>query len=179
MQADFGKNYFELFGLPESFELDLRQLEARYRALQRRFHPDRHASGGDAERRLAVQWAALINEAFRTLKDPLLRGRYLLGRAGVPVDDETDTRMDPEFLMEQMTLREAVAEARAADDPGAALAALEADVASRLAAVTGALGAHLAAGDEPALAAARQRIREMQFLYKLRDEIAALEDNLA
>ena len=179
MQADPGNNYFALFGLPESFELDASELEARYRALQRRFHPDRHAGGSDADRRLAVQRAALVNEAFRTLKDPLLRGRYLLERSGVRVDDETDTRMDPEFLMEQMTLREAVAEARAADDPGAALAALGADVARRLAAATRALGTHLAAGGARELAAARERVREMQFLYKLRDEIAALEDNLA
>ena len=177
MQAGTGENFFELFGLPASFDLDRRALEARYRELQRRFHPDRYAGAPDAERRLAVQMAARINEGLRVLRDPLARGRHLLELAGVSLGDETDTRMDPAFLMEQMELREAVAEARAAADPAAAAAGLADRVRGRLEAVTAALGQALAAGGPEDLEAARDRLRQMQFLYKLRDEIDALEDN--
>ncbi|HKJ76321.1 MAG TPA: Fe-S protein assembly co-chaperone HscB, partial [Gammaproteobacteria bacterium] len=76
MQADFSQNYFELFGLPEGFEVDSETLSLRYRDLQRALHPDRFAGASDRERRLSVQQTARVNEAYRTLKDPLARARY-------------------------------------------------------------------------------------------------------
>ena len=69
-----------------------------YRALQRTVHPDRHAASDDATRRLALQAAARVNEAYRTLGDPVERARYLLGLRGVDAFDETDTSLDVDFL---------------------------------------------------------------------------------
>jgi molecular chaperone HscB len=107
-----GKDHFELFGLPRRFALDWSQLEHLFRDLQARVHPDKHAHLGDAERRAAMQWATQVNEAFQTLRDPLKRGRYLLHLAGHDPEIETNTAMPAEFLMEQMELREGVAEAQ-------------------------------------------------------------------
>ena len=70
---DFSKNYFELFGLPVGYIVDAKALAERYRELQRIVHPDRFANASDQERRLSVQGAALINEAYETLKDPIAR----------------------------------------------------------------------------------------------------------
>ena len=69
------QEYFSLFGLPERFVIDLVELEAAYRRVQAQVHPDRFAHRPENERRVAMQWATLANEAFRTLKNPVLRAR--------------------------------------------------------------------------------------------------------
>ncbi len=113
---DFNADNFALFELPRTFRLDGAVLDKRYRELLSLIHPDRFANASDVERRLSMQWATRVNEAYLTLKKPLLRGRYLLELVGHRVDDENNSVMPPEFLMEQMEWREAVAEARQACD---------------------------------------------------------------
>src|SRR6185369_5500679 len=90
--------------------------EHGYRDLQGRVHPDRFAASTEAERRVAMQWAALANEAYRTLRDPLERARYLLQLKGFDTGEESNTSMPTDFLMQQMEWREAAAEARAERD---------------------------------------------------------------
>lgn len=124
---NFADDYFTLFGLPRAQALDLESLEKCFRAVQSNVHPDKHAHAADADRRLAMQWATRVNEAFQTLKSPGKRARYLLHLLGHDPQIESNTAMPAEFLMNQMELREAVMEARAAADE----AALEA-VRSRL-----------------------------------------------
>ena len=101
--ANLSDDFFVLFDLPVSFDVDLGALAERYREAQRAVHPDKFANASEAERRLSVQMAARVNEAHRVLKDPLARGRYLLELRGVDLDD-MDTRFDGAFLMEQMEL---------------------------------------------------------------------------
>ncbi len=175
MQADLGKNYFELFGLTSAFEVDLADLAARYRELQRRFHPDRFASASEQERRLSVQLTAQVNVAFQTLKDPVARARYLLGLQGVDTGEDTDTTMDTGFLMEQMELRESLAEARAAPDRHARLESLRQRVDEDFAARTDLLRTRFTENSETARRQARNLVREMQFLQKLALEVEELE----
>jgi molecular chaperone HscB len=175
MQADLGKNYFELFGLPVSYDIDLTDLSSRYRELQRRFHPDRYAAAPESERRLSVQMTAQINAAYQTLRDRVARGRYLLGLKGVLTNEETDTRMDPAFLMEQMELRELLDDAREASDREARCAVLQERVDALLDSKTALLQQNISMGTEPALQTARGLVREMQFLQKLTHEIEMLD----
>ncbi len=112
--VDLNADFFSLFELPRFFRLNVAELEARFREIQGQVHPDRFARAGDAERRLSMQWATRANEAYQTLKKPLERARYLLHLSGHDVRAESNTAMAPEFLMEQMEWREAVAEARGA-----------------------------------------------------------------
>jgi molecular chaperone HscB len=172
MQAERPKNYFELFGLAERFDLDPDELTARYRELQRRFHPDRYANRPDSERRHALQLAATINEAFQTLKEPLARGRYLLKLRGVDTDAETGAVLDSVFLAEQMELREALAEAGAAADRSERLAGLTHTVEDRFAARCEELRRCLAADGQAERAVTV--VHEMQFLAKLRRELAEM-----
>jgi molecular chaperone HscB len=116
MVPDFSQDYFALFGLPRAYRIDMAQLDRAYHAMQGKVHPDRHAHLSETERRLSMQWATRVNEAYRTLKQPLPRAHYLLRLAGAESDHESNTAMTPAFLMEQMEWREAVAEARAAGD---------------------------------------------------------------
>jgi molecular chaperone HscB len=83
-------------------------LEKAYRDIQSRVHPDRFASAGDAERRASLQWTTRVNEAYRTLKDPVLRAKHILDLQGVDVAFETNTAMPVEFLTQQLEFRESL-----------------------------------------------------------------------
>jgi molecular chaperone HscB len=111
LNRGLAQNHFELFGLPLAYAVDPVRLEQGYRDLQTQVHPDRFASGSDAERRVAMQWATRANEAYRALRDPLERARYLLHLKG-----DSNTAMPADFLMQQMEWRESVAEAHTARD---------------------------------------------------------------
>ncbi|HWV92129.1 MAG TPA: Fe-S protein assembly co-chaperone HscB [Burkholderiales bacterium] len=106
------QNHFELFGLVPAFAVEGEALERSYREIQSKVHPDRFAHAGDAERRASLQWTTRVNEAYRTLKDPVQRAKHLLELHGVDVAFETNTAMPPEFLMQQMELRESLEEAK-------------------------------------------------------------------
>jgi molecular chaperone HscB len=178
MAHDWDKNYFELFGLPVGFTVDGAALAERYRSLQRQVHPDKFAAASSQERRLSMQLTTLVNEAYQTLRDPVRRGRYLLGLKGLATHDETDTRMDPAFLMEQMELRESLDEARGREDAHKRLAELANDIEQRFARKQDEFArcweGQLAEADR-----ARQVVREMQFLDKLLNEIREREGELA
>jgi molecular chaperone HscB len=183
MAADFSTSYFQLFGLPRTFGIDAAQLDSRYRELQRIVHPDRYASASDQERRLAMQQATRINEGYQTLKDPLKRGRYLLELGGFIFSDQHHTTRDPEFLMRQMELREALGAVRTADDPLAALAGLIDGIATDFAALAGELQSRFTGDDCSDPQAAADILMKMQFFRRLQEEAqeleAALEDELA
>ena len=110
------QNHFELFGLSATFALDKEVLEKAYREIQSQVHPDRFAHAGDAERRASLQWTTRVNEAYRTLKDPVQRGRHLLDLHGVDVAFETNTQMPSDFLLQQLELREELESATGSKD---------------------------------------------------------------
>jgi molecular chaperone HscB len=165
---DFARNHFELFGLPARYALDTAALDDAYRALQRTVHPDRHATADDASRRLSLQAAARVNEAYRTLGDPVERARDLLGLRGVDAFDETDTSLDVDFLERQLERRERAAEALDARDEGA-LDALLRVVRGDAKALEAKLGDLLDA--QAPSSAARARVRELKFLDKLAGDL--------
>jgi len=179
MQAAPGKNHFELFGLAATFDVDADDLAARYRELQRRVHPDKFASASDHERRLSMQMTVLINEAFQTLKDPVRRSGYLLSLRGVDIGEESDTAMDPGFLMEQMEWRENLDELRQAENPHKELAELANRIERRMQEKIGEFRRAFTENTPAADARARSIVREMQFLQKMRREIDNLEEELA
>lgn len=99
-------NYFELFRIPQSFDVDLKTLEKHYLEILSKVHPDTAVQLTDTERRLTLQWATLTNEAYQTLKRPLERAHYLLRLMGIQTQEDDNTAMPKEFLLEQMEWRE-------------------------------------------------------------------------
>jgi len=112
----FRKNHFDLFGLPARQGIEELELERVYQDVQSRVHPDKHAHLGEAERRLAMQWATRANEAYLTLKSPLKRAEYLLRLAGHDPEIERNTAMPADFLMQQLEWRESVEQAHQVGD---------------------------------------------------------------
>ena len=165
MAAD---DHFSLFGLPARYALDDAALEQAWRTVAARVHPDRFATASAPERRVAMQWAARANEAYRQLRDPLLRARYLCEQAGIDLQTESNTAMDAAFLMQQMEWREMLDDAR--HDPKVA-AALEAELSEARAHLRATLTDLL--DEKRDYAAAGVRVREWMFIEKIAQELAA------
>jgi len=178
MQIDSTRNYFELFGLPAGFEIDVQALTERYRDLQRSVHPDRFTNATDRERRLSMQQASLINEAYQSLKEPLKRARYLLSLNGVDINDESNTIMDTTFLMQQMELRETLEEIGSQPDPMVALEDFAAEVGSMIRDLISQLSTCFDDNSESALNKAHGLSLQLQFLYRLREEVEEHEEAL-
>lgn len=106
--------YFTLFQLEPAFDIDAESLEQTYRALAARFHPDKFASSSAFEQKQAVMMSSTINDAYRTLRNPIDRAAYLLKTLGIDADAPEHTSFAPEFLMQQMEWRETLMDAQMA-----------------------------------------------------------------
>ncbi len=168
MIPDFSRDHFELLGVPVKYAVDPARLESGFRDLQSQVHPDRFASATEAERRVAMQWATRANEAFRTLRDPIARARYLLQLKGYDTEEETNTAMPPDFLMQQMEWREAAAHARAPLDTSQ-LERLRSDIAKARTDMLRVLERALDA--DANYVAGCSLVRKLRFLEKLEEEI--------
>ena len=109
------EDYFALFQIKPQFKMDRQALESAYLTVQKQVHPDLHAGGSDAEKRVSMQMATLANTAYRTLAHPIQRGLYICAQQGIDPQLETNTAMPTAFLMQQMEWRETLDELR--DDP--------------------------------------------------------------
>ena len=170
---DFQQNYFRLFALAPSYRIDTAQLEKQYRAAQALVHPDKSAHLPDAEQRLSMQRATLVNEAHGTLRNPIRRARYLLSLYGVDIQEENNTMMPQDFLLAQLEWREAVIEAQQARD----VSALE-KLETRMKHETREIESQLAVkiDTEKDYAAAAGLVRKLRFMEKLAEEIHAAYD---
>ena len=166
------QNYFELFDLPQQFSIDLTQLDQVFRKVQSQVHPDKFVQSGDAEKRVAMQWATRANEAYQTLKKPLKRARYLCELEGVDLQTESNTSMPAAFLMQQMEWRENFDDAKKSSDTNA-MALLEHEVTLALKSQIENLSTLFAQKD---FLTAAQEIRACLFLEKFIEDIAAAED---
>ncbi len=165
-------NHFALFQMPVSFDIDAGQLDAAFRELQGRVHPDRFAAASDAEKRVAMQWATRANEAYQTLKHPLKRAAYLCELNGVDLGIESNTAMPPAFLMQQMEWREALDEARE-DKDVSALETLERELAEARRERLAQIGGLFSAGDYEAAGA---QVRQLMFLEKFGEDVGRAFD---
>lgn len=125
-------DYFTFFDLPRKLTLDTSDLQKRFYTLSRRLHPDRFADRSAAEQEAALAQSSLLNDAYRTLKDPILRTQYLLTLEGVQLEEQSKAATDaartsgeqkkqivpPELLEEVFELNMQLAEMRAAKQMG-------------------------------------------------------------
>ena len=103
-------NYFDFFGLPHKLNLDSKDLESRFYALSKQWHPDRFARGGPEQRRISENATATLNDGYRTLKEPVLRAEYLLKQRGFDVEGQKSSNVPPELLEEVFELNMALEE---------------------------------------------------------------------
>ena len=167
---------FQMLGVERRFDLDLAVLEKTHRELSRALHPDRYAQTGASERRAALEKAASVNEAWRTVRDPIRRAEALFRVHGIVVGEDKEPKATPAFLMEVLEEREALADARAAKDltkvraVGEKMAARAKDIEQKLAAGFG------SAADTAAIAALVPLLGELRFYKRFLDEVSAIEE---
>ena len=173
--SDFQQNFFVLFGLPVRYQLDNALLDQHYHTLQAQVHPDKFSHLSEAERRVSMQWATRVNEAYQALRNPVDRARYLLSLHGVDTEEETNTAMPADFLMQQLEWREAIDEAQQVHDSGL-LATLEARLQHEVRELEARLGREI--DGEKNYSAAAADVRKLKFMEKLTEEIASAFDTL-
>ena len=172
---DFSSNFFDIFSIPVAWDIDINGLGIRYRALQQEFHPDRYATKTDVEKRLAVQSASLINQAFDTLKSPLKRAQYLLELNSVDANQEAHITTDAGFLMQQIELREALSGVSEKQDPWVELKRLTEEIEKTYRQLQSEFQHFFPTAS---LNLAFNPVAKMQFFAKLLTEIEHLEDEL-
>lgn len=171
-------NYFRLFGLTKSFDIDLDLLKERYRKLQHAVHPDKFANSTDSERRISVQQSSFVNQAYQTLLQPLARAKYLLELSGIDLSADTDTSMAPDFLMQQMELRELLEAVDSSQDPFAELIKIGETIDSKITSLLTKIAQAFRDAQSTDISQARDLVRRLQFLSKLQTEILEKEERL-
>ncbi len=168
MLPDFKSTHFELFGLPERFELDGAQLDAAYRHLQVQVHPDKFAHLPESEQRVSMQWSTRVNEAYQALKTPLNRAIYLLTLHGINALAPENTQLSMTFLMQQIEWREGIQSAQNAGDLPA-LQTIERELNQAEKMTVARLAEEMDGGKQWSVAA--QTVRQLKFINKIHEEI--------
>lgn len=109
-------DYYALLGVPRGLNVSLDELQTRYYALSRQLHPDRFMQKPEAERQRALDMSSALNDAYRTLKDPIKRAQYLLSQEGFDIGEQRSKDVPPELLEEVFELNMALEEMRSGDD---------------------------------------------------------------
>lgn len=169
---DLTSHYFDIFGLPKSYQVDKQLLRERYLTLQKKLHPDQYVSKLAHEQRLAVQSTATINQAYGVLVSPVKRAQYLLELSGIDLENVST---DSDFLMEQMRLRERLDTAPQTADPLAKLSEIERQLDSDFVALE---AAYVAAYDGGNFEKASEVVVKMQYMVKLLDTLDDLHESV-
>jgi len=171
-------NYFQLFNIETSFDVDLQLLSSSYQTLQKAVHPDKFAHSSEQDQRLAVQKSAQINDAYQTLKDPLQRAAYMLVQRGVDMPNEQHSFQDTSFLMRQMELREMLEDVRHSGDVDAALLEVQSVLSTEYLALSQQMRVQISENNAASNSAACDNLRKLKFYQKLNVEVDRLEDSL-
>jgi molecular chaperone HscB len=162
---------FDLLGLPRQFDLDGAALDRAWRDRSRQVHPDRFARADVKDRMRALQAATALNDAHKTLRDPVKRAEYLLELSGQTVAD--GDRVDQGFLMEILELREALLDAKLAGETER-LAAMKADMQARydatMASIARLFAEHERTGDAGRLAEVKRELVALRYFRRFLDE---------
>ena len=172
MQID-NKNYFELFDLPETYDLDVDRLTAQYHMLQLNYHPDRYSSASEKEKMSAQVSSSYINDAYETLNSPLKRAAYILAIKGKDTEKVDQSDLSMEVLIEQMELRESLSDLPKDETALQALEELKSSVQGKVNVKQGKFAKEIESDE---LSAAKKTFHELQFFSKLLAEIEEGEE---
>ena len=110
------RDFFEFFDLPRNLSIDTKDLEKRFYALSRKWHPDLFARKSEAEREESLEATAVLNDGYRTLREPIARALYLLKQEGFDVAEQGSKDVPTDLLEEVFELNMAVEELQDGDE---------------------------------------------------------------
>jgi molecular chaperone HscB len=108
-------DYFSYLGLKKQLNLDIDDLEKRFYEMSRKYHPDYHTNGDEIEKEISEERTSFLNSAYKILRDPIQRAKYLLQLEWGEIPKE-DKKVPPELLMEIMELQEKLQEEKIEED---------------------------------------------------------------
>ncbi len=108
--------FFTFFGIPERLSIDNADLQKRFYDLSRQFHPDRFTRNSERERQYSLEATAILNDGYRTLRDPVKRAEYVLKQHGLDIGEQRSKNVPPELLEEVFELNMALEEMREGDE---------------------------------------------------------------
>ena len=168
-------NPFQIFDLPVDFQLDEKALNIRYLELQKALHPDNFVSSSALEQRVAMQKSTEVNDALKTLKDPILRAEAIIAlNTGEQIDLEQKSTQDVAFLMQQLQWREQLEELEDQKDEKA-LNAFVKEIKQETQSLLTALSESLTSQQ---WMKASQQCDKLRFTRKLSEEIERVEERL-
>jgi molecular chaperone HscB len=126
LQLPQGVDYFALFEMPRQLWIDRSSLEQKFLQLSWKLHPDKFVNASEQERELSLRRSSELNDAYRTLREPVARVEYLLAIEGERKEGEKKQQAPPELLEEVFELNESLDELREAKASGEDLAELKA-----------------------------------------------------
>ncbi|HUL15407.1 MAG TPA: Fe-S protein assembly co-chaperone HscB [Terriglobales bacterium] len=126
LQLPKGVDYFSLMEMPRKLWINMGELEQKYLQLSWKLHPDKYVGTSEAERELSLKHSSELNDAYRTLRDPIARVEYLLAIEGERKEGEKKQTAPPELLEEVFELNESLDELREAKSSGSDLSSLKA-----------------------------------------------------
>lgn len=109
-------DYFRFFGLPKRLRVDGEDLRTRFYSLSRLLHPDRYTRSTERERIYSLEATAILNDGYRTLRDPVARAEYVLKEAGFDIGEQRTRDVPPELLEEVFELNMTLDELRSGDE---------------------------------------------------------------
>ena len=171
---DLKADYFSFLDLPRSLVVDPKDLEKRFYALSRQLHPDLYARKSAAEQEYAEEASALLNDAYRALKDPISRALYFLKLEGFEIGEQGTKDVPPELLEEVFELNMALEELKAGDsDALPQIAAARIKFEAMRSEIDGEMGTLFAAWDA---SQSRDTLNEIRALLNRRKYITNLID---
>ncbi len=165
-------DYFTFFSLPRHLSINIEALQAKFYDLSRKLHPDKYSRKSETERANSTAATAVLNDAWRTLKNPITRAEYLLAQSGLEIGEQRSKDVPPELLDEVFELNMALEELRHGDQSAkvelatarekfqAMLAASDADLENLFV-------KHDAESCPPALAAIRAVLNRRRYITNL------------
>lgn len=123
-------NYFDFYGIPESFRPDSASLKKKFYELSKKYHPDFYANDDEAKQQEILELSTLNNKAYQTLSDPYKRLEYILRNHNL-LEEGAKPQLPSDFLMEMMDLNERLMEIEDAKQLGeitAEVLAIEGDI---------------------------------------------------
>jgi molecular chaperone HscB len=110
------KNFYDFFGIERKLTLDTDALQKRFYELSRQWHPDRFSRKSSEEQADSLEATAILNDGYRTLRDPVKRAEYLLAEEGFPVGEQRSKDVPPELLEEVFELNMMLEELKAGEE---------------------------------------------------------------
>ncbi len=112
----FSKNFYEFFGIERKLQVNEEALQRRFYELSRQWHPDRFSRKSSEEQAQSLRATAILNDGYRTLRDPVKRAEYLLKEEGFPIGEQRSKDVPPELLEEVFELNMALEELKSGDE---------------------------------------------------------------